>query len=358
MSWLYGEFQVRREAYSLKAELRAPKQGITAIFGHSGAGKSTLLRSIAGLEKGIAQKLVVGGAVWEDRQNKVFVPPHLRPIAYVFQEVGLFTHMNVLRNIEYGMKRVPAAQRKIALADAVDLLGIAHLMARRPDTLSGGEKQRVGIARALASSPQLLLLDEPFSGLDLARKREVMPYLEKLHQQLGIPMLYVSHDVDEISQLADHLVLLEDGCVLASGKTAEILSRLDLPLAQGDVASSIIQGKVAAFDAKYDLITVDFGDGFLTLPGAAGQLGQSVRLRMQARDVSVSLKKPEESSVLNTFGGILVDMRADSLGQMMLAIDVGRTRMLCRITRRSAAQLDLQIGQSLFAHVKGVAMLG
>lgn len=358
MKRIFARIQVQHPGYSLDVDLDLPGKGISAIFGQSGAGKSTILRCFAGLERGYARYLAVADEVWESAAKGVFLPPHKRPVGFVFQDVCLFKHLNVRRNIEYGMKRVPQAQRTISLDDAVDLLGIGHLMDRAPDTLSGGERQRVGIARALATSPTILLLDEPLAALDMARKAEIMPYLERLNRQLNIPMLYVSHAIDEVARLADHLVLLEDGRVQASGATNHLLTRLDLPLVQGDGAAAIVKGQVTAAEPAFDLVCVAFVGGHIWLPGKAEKVGQAVRLRIQARDVSLSLAQVRDSSILNSFPAVVTDLVDDAFGQVMVGLDVGGTRMLSRITRKSAATLALEAGKSLYAQVKGVAVLG
>ena len=218
------------------------------------------------------------------------MPTHRRALGYVFQETRLFAHLDVRRNLEYGMKRVAAAQRRVSLAQAVELLGIGHLLARRPDTLSGGERQRVGIARALATSPRLLLMDEPLASLDLQRKREILPYLERLHAELDIPVIYVSHAADEVARLADHLVLMEAGRVLASGPANALMTRLDLPLAHGDAAGAIIDGdRRRASMRAFGLTQLAFAGGTLWLPHGGTRIGQAVRVRIQARDVSLTL---------------------------------------------------------------------
>ena len=342
----------------MNVKLDFPAKGISAIFGQSGAGKSTILRCIAGLERGHAQSLSVGEDVWESAGDRVFVPPHRRDVGYVFQDVCLFEHLSVRRNIEFGMQRIPASQRRISLDDVVDLLGIAHLMDRKPETLSGGERQRAGIARALATSPRIMLMDEPLAALDMQRKSEIMPYLERLNQQLDIPMLYVSHALDEVARLADYMVLLENGQVQASGATNELITMLDLPLAHGEGASSVIKGHVTQVDSEFDLIGVTFAGGTVWLPGNTDRLGQDVRLRIQARDVSLANEPGVESSILNTLPAIVADIAGDSYGQIMVALDASGVRLLSRITRKSASMLALEVGKPVFAQVKGVAVLG
>lgn len=357
MNAIQARVNVAYPDYSLAVDLELPGEGITALFGPSGAGKTTFLRAIAGLERARGSHIAVGGEVWQDDARGIFIPTHRRALGFVFQDVILFDHLNVKRNLEFGMKRVPEPQRKISLDHAVDLLGIAHLMERMPCTLSGGERQRVGIARALATSPRVLLLDEPLTALDMQRKSEIMPYLERLSEELNIPMLYVSHALDEVARLADHIVLLEAGRVLASDSTNSLLTRLDMPLAHGDAAAAVISGRVSSRDSEFQLACVDFPGGQIFLPNDTINIGQSVRLRIQARDVSLTLERQSGTSILNSIAATVVDLSDDSIGQMMVGLDAGGTRLLCRITKKSASTLELKPGKTLYAQVKGVAVL-
>lgn len=343
--------------YELAVDLELPGRGITALFGPSGAGKTTLLRVIAGLERGYDTCVRIGSECWQDDLRNIFVPAHRRAVGFVFQDAKLFDHLDVKRNLEFGMKRVSQEQRRIPLERVVELLGISHLMQRMPCTLSGGERQRIGIARALATSPALLLLDEPLASLDLQRKKEILPYLERLNEELGIPMLYVSHAIDEVARLSDHLVLLDNGKALASESTASLLTRLDLPLAHGDTAAAIIDGVVIDRDTSFDLCRVRFSGGQILLPSASLETGQRVRLRIQARDVSLTLSAQTGSSILNSLAVTVTDLSDDSVGQAMVGLDAGGTRLLCRLTKKSVSALALEPGKSLMAQVKGVAVM-
>ncbi|MGQ2980980.1 MAG: molybdenum ABC transporter ATP-binding protein [Polaromonas sp.] len=358
MSGITGAFRHQLGGFLLDLEVKLPGRGVTAIFGVSGSGKTTLLRCIAGLERAGNGRLVVDGELWQDTASGVFLPVHRRPLGFVFQEASLLAHLDVRRNLDYGRSRVPAAQRRVSLEQAVELLGITPLMERRPETLSGGERQRVAIARALATSPRLLLMDEPLAALDLQRKAEVLPYLERLHDQLEIPILYVSHAPDEVARLADHLLLLEAGRVTAAGPTRELLTRLDLPLAHGDAAAAVITATVSHLEPEWQLSQLAFPGGQISLPSQDLQPGQRVRLRIQARDVSLSLLRQSGSSVLNVFAATVTGLADDSAGQVMVSLDAGGSTLLARITRKSAAALDLQPGRAVFAQVKGVAVLG
>ena len=283
MNSIDARFRLDWPGFSLDVDLALPGRGVTALFGHSGSGKTTLLRCIAGLERPSLGALTVNGEVWQDGQR--CLPTHQRPLGYVFQEASLFPHLTVLGNVRYGMKRSAAAQR-VSLDQAIALLGIGTLLDRKPDRLSGGERSRVGIARALAVSPRLLLMDEPLAALDHDRKQEILPYLERLHDELDIPVLYVSHAQDEVARLADHIVLLSDGKALASGPIGETLARLDLPLALGDDAGVVIAGSVVAYDAHYQLLTLELPDCPLQMRVAHAPLAVGKPLRVNTDESS------------------------------------------------------------------------
>ncbi|WP_137895477.1 molybdenum ABC transporter ATP-binding protein [Ramlibacter sp. 2FC] len=358
MNGIQARFEIARPGFTLDLALDLPGRGVSALFGPSGCGKTTCLRAMAGLERARGGWLRVDGEVWQDEARGHFLPTHRRPLGYVFQEASLFPHLSVRGNLAYGMKRVPQAQRRVSLAQAVDLLGLAPLMDRQSGTLSGGERQRVAIARALATSPRLLLLDEPLAALDAPRKAEILPYLERLHGELDMPVLYVSHALDEVARLADHLVLMASGRVVASGPTGELLTRLDLPLAHGDTAAAVITGRVRDHDARYHLTCVDFAGGSLRLPSTQPRpTGQTLRLRVQARDVSLALQAQSGTSILNVLPARVLSLSEDSPGQTMVALDLGGARLLARLTRRSVDALALAPGMPVHAQIKGVAIL-
>ena len=353
-----ARLRVSRPGFTLDVDLTLPGRGVSALFGPSGCGKTTCLRAIAVLARAQPGLVVVNGEVWQDDAQRIWRPTHERALGYVFQEASLFEHLSVRGNIEYGLKRTPAARRTVALDQAVDLLGIAHLMDRKPHALSGGERQRVAMARALATGPRVLLMDEPLAALDAQRKAEVLPYLERLHQALDIPVLYVSHAIDEVARLAAHMVLMQDGRVLASGRTEDMLVRLDLPLAHGDAAASVVEGTVLRHDAHDHITTVQFAGGQLLLASATARpAGAPVRLRIQARDVSLTLAEQLDTSILNILPATVVQVSEDSPGQCMVALDAGPTRLLARVTQRSAQALALAPGQRVYAQVKGVAIV-
>jgi molybdate transport system ATP-binding protein len=352
------ELRLRRPDFVLDVALDLPGRGITALFGPSGSGKTSCLRAVAGLERAATGQLRVLGEVWQDDATRTWVPPHRRALGYVFQEASLFAHLSVHGNVVYGLKRVPAVQQRFALDQAVGLLGIAALMDRSPATLSGGERQRVAIARALATSPRLLLLDEPLAALDAARKQDILPWLEKLRDELDIPMLYVSHATDEVARLAETLVVLERGQVLAAGPVADVLSRLDLPFNTGDEASVLLDGTVAERDAQWHLCRVAFAGGSLWIRDSGAPVGTRARVRVLARDVSLSLNRPEGTSIANALPGTVEDIANDAHpGQAMLGIRVGHQVFLARVTRRSVHTLGLAAASPVWLQVKSAALL-
>lgn len=357
MSDIRARFNIAYSAFKLDVDLSLPGRGVTALFGPSGSGKTTCLRAMTGLERFAGTYLEVNGEVWQDDERNIFLPTFKRPLGYVFQEASLFPHLSVQRNLEYGMRRVPGAMHRVSLDQAVALLDIGHLLERSPDKLSGGERQRVAIARALATSPRILLMDEPLAALDSKRKEEIMPYLEKLHDELDIPVIYVSHSADEVARLADHLVLLENGKVIASGATSDLMTRLDLNFAHGDTASALVQATVSTHDADFHLTTAEFSGGQLLLTQQATTIGQQIRVRIQARDVSLSLTPQRDSSILNIVPATVTELSDDAAGQVMIGLDANGTRLLARITRKSSEAMGLAPGSPVFAQIKGIAIL-
>ncbi|MBY8946039.1 molybdenum ABC transporter ATP-binding protein [Pseudomonas sp. SH10-3B] len=351
---------VNYTGFALDVDLHMPGRGVTALYGHSGSGKTTCLRCIAGLERAEDGFIQINDEVWQDSRNGLFVPPHKRALGYVFQEPSLFPHLSVRANLEFGLKRIPRQQRRVDMAQATELLGIGHLLERHPQHLSGGERQRIGIARALLTSPKLLLMDEPLAALDSKRKSEILPYLERLHDELDIPVLYVSHAQDEVARLADHIVLLSDGKALASGPIGETLARLDLPMARGDDAGVVINGNVSAYDVHYQLLTLQLPDSaqHLRVAHAPLALGKALRVKVQARDVSLSLQAEEHSSILNRLPvTVTQEIAADNSAHVLVRLDADGTPLLARITRFSRDQLQLHPGQALWAQIKAVAVL-
>ncbi|MEO5345893.1 MAG: molybdenum ABC transporter ATP-binding protein [Magnetococcus sp. YQC-9] len=348
---------IRRD-FSLEVDLTWPDRGVMALFGPSGSGKSTLLRILAGLERPPAGVVRMRKEVWQDEARGIFCPPHRRPIGYVFQDAALFSHLNVQENLIYGLKRVPEALRRVPLDRAIELLGIGGLLERRVVTLSGGERQRVAIARALAVSPELLLMDEPLAALDAARKREILPFLERLHRELVMPVVYVSHSPDEVARLADHLVVLEAGRVVAEGPLQTTLARLDTPVRLGEESGVVLETVIGARDAAWHLCRADFPGGSLWIRDHGVQIGTPARVRILARDVSLALDPQTRTSIQNALSGVVSGLAGDRHpANSLVRVMVGDTPFVARITRRSAAYLELTPGKPVWLQVKSVALI-
>jgi len=350
-----ARFIVRRDEFTLDANLHIPSSGITSLFGPSGAGKTTLLRAIAGLDHHENGFLRVGTDIWQN--DRRFLPPHLRSVGYVFQESSLFEHLTVKGNLEYGARRVPSRERSISLENAVEWLEIAPLLNRRPATLSGGERQRVAIARALAVSPKLLLMDEPLASVDTSRKQEIIPYIESLHRELDIPIVHVSHQHEEVSRLADHLVLMESGEIIAAGDVHEIFARLDLPLARGNDAASVIEAVVVGHDTQYQLTHMEFSGGPVVMARIDAAIGSTVRLRLAARDISLTVEHQTGTSILNILPVTVDELKPDGGAQILVRLLAGNEPVLARITLKSADDLKLAPGKLVFAQIKSIALL-
>ena len=357
MSGIRMEVKLDRGVFSLDADLDLPDHGVSALFGHSGSGKTTLLRILAGLERVAGAHIAVGDETWQDDARGVYVPTHRRGIGYVFQEASLFEHLDVRANLEFGLKRLPRQARRFEVKPVTELLGIGHLLAQRPGTLSGGERQRVAIARTLLASPRLLLMDEPLAALDLKRKLEILPYLERLHDELALPVVYVSHSADEVARLADYLVVLEQGRVLASGALSATLARLDLASHFEDDAGVMIETVLREQDAD-GLSHLAFPGGVLLVGRRDAAIGSRVRCRIHARDVSLALERPRGSSITNILPAVVDAVGpAAAPGQVLVRLKVGETLLLARITERSRRELAVEPGCALWAQVKAVALL-
>ncbi len=352
---IQARFQTRFGDFSLDVDLQIPGKGVTALFGHSGSGKTTLLRCIAGLQSANGE-LTVNGEQWQ--QGKRFLPVHKRPLAYVFQEASLFPHLSVKHNLEYGFKRVPQSERRVTLEQAIEWLGLAHLLARSPDKLSGGERQRVAIARALLTSPKLLLMDEPLSALDHKSRREIMPYLQQLHDTLSIPVIYVTHSPDEVARLADHLVIMQGGRALANGPLTETLARIDLAVPQDEEAGVVLETTVAEIDPAWHLVRSEFSGGEIWARDPGCQIGESLRIRVLARDVSLALEHHQDSSILNSLPATVSELaEGNHPAVRIVKVMVGETPLLARVTTRSADALQLAPGKSIWVQVKSVAVI-
>lgn len=348
-------FNIQRGEFALNIDTVIPETGVTAIFGPSGSGKTTLLRAIAGLEHADNGYLKVGDALWQG--NGVFLPTHQRKIGYVFQEPSLFSHLTVQGNINYGVARAKDESSAVVLQQAIDLLGIEHLLKRMPWQLSGGEQQRVAIARALAANPSMLLLDEPLAALGDDQKADILPYLESVYQQLDIPVLYVSHSRNEVARLADHMLLLDNGEIKASGKMSEIFTALDLPMAHQSRAESIIKASVSHYDEEFGLASVAFLGGQLSVAAEPLIVGSKVRLQVLARDVSITLEPQKNTSILNIIPVTIDAIVKESKSQMTVRLIADETALLSRITCKSAYNLNLKEGDKVYAQVKTAALL-
>ena len=357
MTLIKASFKLNYGDFKLDVNLKLPSTGVSVLFGDSGSGKTTLLRCIAGLEQASHGYLEINGAIWQDSERNVFRPTYKRPLGYVFQDANLFSHLTVLGNLHYGLKRVKNNLGLIKLNQTIALLGISHLLERMPDNLSGGERQRVAIARALALNPEILLMDEPLASLDVKRKQEILPYLSRLHQQLDIPVIYVTHSQQEVAQLADTLVILEDGHILASGPLSETQSRLDLPLAQDRVAATVWQVTIAEHENDYHLTRVAFDGGSLSLPAVDGNIGAALRVQIYARDVSITLAESNATSILNVLPAVISQLTEGRDSQAVVQLQVGKQLLLAHITRKSLLLLGLQIGMPVFVQIKGTSIL-
>ena len=345
---------LRRAAFTLDVDLQLPDRGITGIFGASGSGKTTLLRCVAGLERAEAGVVRVAGETWQD--DATFVAPWKRAVGYVFQDANLFEHLDVRGNLEFARKRSGA---NAPLDAVIELLGIGALLDRTSATLSGGEKQRVAIARAIASEPKLLLLDEPLAALDLARRNEILPWLMRLRDELKLPMLYVTHSLDEVARLADTMVLLDRGQVVATGTAHDVLSRIDASAMFGDDAGALLEGTIAERDERWQLARISFDGGDLWLRDTALALGRAVRLRVLARDVSIATHEPHGSSIQNILAAVVEETAPDTHpSQVMVKLRCGSAVLLARVTARAADALALAPGQRVWAQVKSVALVG
>jgi molybdate transport system ATP-binding protein len=356
---IQARFAIAYPGFHLDVDLHLPGRGVTALFGPSGSGKTTCLRAIAGLERARGGYVSVNGEVWQDDAKSIFLPTHLRALAYVFQEPSLFSHLSVQGNLEYGFRRAGRGHESTEFHRVVELLGIGALLKREPEHLSGGERQRVAIARALLVRPRLLLFDEPLASLDVRRKSEILPYLERLHDELEIPSIYVSHMPDEVARLADHLVLLDRGSVIASGRLQETLARLDLPETFTDSASVVIETTFAGNDSSDHLTRLDFAGGTLYVPQRMEQTGSKVRCRIEARDVSLTLERQTGTSILNIIPAVVVEMvQSEHPAQVLVRLDAQGTPLLSRMTLRSWKILGLAPGSRVWAQVKTVVLMG
>jgi molybdate transport system ATP-binding protein len=351
-----GYDQSATNSFELDIDINIPGQGITAIFGESGSGKTSLLRCIAGLEKTAFGCLNVNGELWQN--TSLFVPTHKRSLGYVFQEASLFEHLTAMGNLCYAIKRNNQTANPELLEQVVSVMGIECILEQLPQQLSGGERQRVAIARALLREPKLLLMDEPLASLDTARKLEILPYLERLRSSFNIPILYVSHAVDEIVRLADHVVIMRQGKVIAQGGITELFSRADLPLGVSNEVGAILECKVVERDKQWHLMRVAFDGGELWLPNVESKQNNTQRIRVLASDVSLTLTPHTDSSILNVLSGQVAEIINDNDPAMSLVrLKVGESYLLARLTHKSLQHLALTLGKSICIQIKSAAIV-
>jgi len=341
-----------------------PATGITAIYGHSGSGKTSLLRCIAGLEKADQGKLLVKGETWQD--DSLFLATHKRPIGYVFQEASLFPHLTARKNLAYATKRAIKRANKRADSPAsselynrvIEVMGIDGILDNYPSQLSGGERQRIAIARALLIQPRLLLMDEPLAALDHQRKQEILPYLERLHTSFDIPILYVSHSMDEVARLADHILVLDQGKIIAEGELTQVFSRIDLPQRLEQESGVILHGKVIEKDQQWQLMRIAFAQGEIWLPDSGEAVKQAVRIRILAKDVSLALNNHDDMSIVNRIEVKVAEIKSDTDNAMALVrLTMGEDYLVAKLTKKSTHHLQLKVGMTIWAQIKSVAIV-
>jgi molybdate transport system ATP-binding protein len=350
------DIEQRLGAFELKVAFRA-EAPIVGLFGRSGSGKTSVVNALAGTSRPQRGRIVINNETLFDSACGIDLPPDKRRLGYIFQDGLLFPHLDVESNLRYGLHRAPPAARVIDPAHVIELLGLKTLLHRLPDKLSGGEKQRVAIGRALLAQPRLLLMDEPLASLDVPRQSEVLRYIEQLRDDLHIPIVYVSHAVGEITRLADTVVLLADGRVLAYGPVDEVMGRIDLRPHTGRYESgSVIETVVAAHDLAYGLTTLHFDGGELVVPNVEALVGERVRVRIRARDVALAIARPAGLSVLNVLSASLVAISAEEGPIVEVQLQIGQVTLLARITRKSLHELALREGQHVHALIKAVSL--
>lgn len=350
--------RVDYDGFALDVDHQFELSGITGLFGHSGCGKTTLLRTLSGLEGGAIGLLRVGSHTWLDSANGICMPAHQRGVGYVFQDVRLFPHLSVVGNLRFAERRAPRSRTAPAFEEVVEAFHLAPLLGRRTTALSGGESQRVAIARTLLTRPSLLLFDEPLAALDIRRKAEILPYIQSIPERFGISAIYVSHALDEMAALAERMVVLSAGRIVAHGSVAQVLERLDLgPVTGRFEAGVVLRAQVMSHDDEFMLTTLQHGTQSLEVPRIQSESGSWVRVRIRARDVTLALARPDKVSVRNMLSGTiseLIEEPATAYAEAL--IDVGGAQIRARLTRRSVSDLALTPGTPVVAMVKSVAL--
>ena len=349
--------KLQRPGFALDVEF-ASDAGAIALFGPSGAGKSTVLGAVAGLLRPDAGRIEVDKQLLFDSDTGVNLPAHRRRVGVVFQDSLLFPHLSVRQNLVYGVRAGAAALPGVSLDRVVGLLGIGHLLQRRPASLSGGERQRVAIGRALLAAPRLLLLDEPLASLDQQRRQEILPYVSALHRELGVPFLYVSHAVEEVARLAGHVVMLRAGRVVADGAPAQVLSAALPADARGGFDTlSVVEAEIGAHDAQYRMTLLDHPAGRISVPGIVGQVGETWRVLVRATDVAVALQRPRQVSYRTVLAATVTEVAQDEGPVARVGMDLrGGGRIAALITRKSIDELGLDVGDEVFAIVKSISL--
>jgi molybdate transport system ATP-binding protein len=358
MSALEFDIRIRIDRFHLELAGAFALDGITAVFGPSGSGKSTLLRVLSGLERGASGRIAFRDETWLDTAARVFVEPHRRGVGYVFQDAQLLPFLSVAGNLRYAERRARRIPSDIRLDDVVGAFDLGALMAREPASLSGGERQRVAIARAVLTRPRLLLMDEPLSANDIARKADLLPYVRSLPAAFDVPVVYVSHAVDEVAYLADRLVVIGGGREIASGPVDTVLERLDLAEVTGPFeAGAVLTGRVARHDPAFRLTYVEHGEQAFVVPHVDADVGESLRLRVRARDVALATRRPENTSIRNVLAGTLIELVEDPATAFAEAlVDIGPGHVRSRLTRASVAELGLAPGCTVYALIKSVSV--
>ena len=341
--------------FSLNIECQVPASGVTAIYGPSGSGKTTVLNAIAGIQPASGSSTIqFGNEQWQNGTQ--FTPPWKRKIGFVFQDARLFPHLNVRQNLEYAIKR-RGDESQPCFDEIVDWLNLNKLLSRLPESLSAGQKQRVAIGRALLCGPRILLMDEPLANLDHAARLECLHYLQRLRTKLDIPIWYVSHDIEEVSQIADKLLLLDNGRLEAQGSLIDLCSRLDTRLSHEEHAAAIVTGEIHQHDIEFGLTEIRIDQQTLLVNHLDAPPGQQQRIRIPARDVSICRTRPQDSSILNIIPVQLLEIEATGGSRVLLRLSLGDQCLLARITRKSAEALQLTVGDKVFAQIKSAALL-
>jgi molybdate transport system ATP-binding protein len=347
----------RQGDFRLDVAFAAPTPGVTALFGRSGCGKTTVVDLIAGLRRADTGRIDIDGALLLDTARRLDLPAERRRVGYLFQDLRLFPHLNVRGNLDYGRRRAAREPQRIGFDDVVALLGLEALLGRRPAQLSGGEKQRVALGRALLAQPRLLLLDEPLAALDQARREEVLPYLERLRDQLSLPMLLVTHDFDEVLRLATHVVLMDGGRLLAAGPPAAISLAPELRAIVGPEAiGAVIEGRVDAIDGASGLARIGVGGDVLSIEAGALAVGQAVRLQLLARDLILATERPHGLSVRNALAGVVAAIEPDGPHAALVRVDAGGTAIIVRVTAQAVRELALRAALPVWVLVKAVTL--